>query len=645
MELNLTNFNSLKNLTSMLKISLEIGNIFDIITFSKFGKGMNIPDEFINYIYENLEDFSKMLINIENNNFSFNFNQKTLYEKIKFYIYFKTSPLNLIRQNVKIQFDTKRDIYKEYHPTKELVYPNQQLIAKKIIHEFNIKDRKAVTLVAQPQVGKTGTFLYLCILASTNENDKQIFLPQNIFIISGMNDKDWEKQTKGDMIDLFKDNIFHLGQLHNFENKIIDKKDNRILIIIDECQIATSENQKIDKILNSIYDKCSQFDVNNDIRFLNVSATPGAILYDMLKWGNKHKLIFLEPPETYVGFNVFLQEKRLLNSQILSEDVLNNEILPLLKNRFKKPKYHIFRELNSIRRDLLEKFCNENNYIFQTFDSESNKNKQSNLDIDSIINNPPKKHHIIVIKQFWRAGKRMIDKNIGIAYEHNENIDIDITAQGLVARFCGNDKQYNNKYAPIFFCNIETIKLYNEFIEKGCILNNSDYLSNKLKIIEGELIRNKNTIYNKEPMFDKDNENSILEKKDYIDIPREYELTESEYTILNNDEKPKDFLILGLLHKKDKQLFRMIKLGKYIHHTIREPITDKDYKLHILDISKAIEQKIPKILDIKKDCKENKWCCYIDIRSKPKRFFITIYHGSKRFKKNKKFLDNIDFID
>jgi hypothetical protein len=124
---------------------------------------------------------------------------------------------------------------------------------------------------------------------------------------------------------------------------------------------------------------------NTSKTFLNVSATPGAILYDMLKWGNKHKLIFLEPPETYVGFNVFLQEKRLLNSQILSEDFLNNEILPLLKNRFKKPKYHIFRELNSIRRDLLEKFCIENNYIFQTFDSESNKSKLSKLDIDSII--------------------------------------------------------------------------------------------------------------------------------------------------------------------------------------------------------------------------------------------------------------------
>jgi hypothetical protein len=174
-----------------------------------------------------------------------------------------------------------------------------------------------------------------------------------------MNDKDWEIQTKGDMIDLFKDNIFHLGQLHNFENKIIDKKDNRILIIIDECQIATTENQKIDKILNSIYEKCSQFESNNDIRFLNVSATPGAVLYDMQKWGNKHKLIFLEPPEKYVGFNVFIEENRLLNSEVLSEEFLNIQILPLLKNRFKKPKYHIFRELKSNRREILENFCKD----------------------------------------------------------------------------------------------------------------------------------------------------------------------------------------------------------------------------------------------------------------------------------------------
>ena len=635
MELNLINFNSLKNLTSMLKTSLEIGNIFDNITFSKFGKGMNVPDEYINYIYENLEDFSKMLNNIENNNLNFNFIQKNLYDKMKHYIYNKTSPLNLIRQNVKIQFDTKKNNYKEYNPTKELVYPNQQLIAKKIIHEFNIRDKKAITLIAQPQVGKTGTFLYTSFLASTNENDKQIFLPQNIFIISGMNDKDWEIQTKGDMIDLFKDNIFHLGQLHNFENKIIDKKDNRILIIIDECQIATTENQKIDKILNSIYEKCSQFESNNDIRFLNVSATPGAVLYDMLKWGTKHKLIFLEPPETYVGFNVFLQEKRLLNSEILSEEFLNTQILPLLKNRFKKPKYHIFRELNSNRRDILENFCKENKYIYQTFDSESNKNKQDKLDIDIIINNPPKRHHFIIIKQFWRAGKRMIDKHIGIAYEHNENIDIDITAQGLIARFCGNDKQSDNDYSPIFFCNVETIKKYNEFIKNDCMLSKSDYISNKLKIINSEVIRNKNTIYNKENMFEETNENKILEKKDYIDIPREYQLTDDEYNFLNKDDKPKDYLILGLLIRKDKKLFKTIKSGRYTNTTIREPNTDKDYKIHILDMVKSIEQKKPITIDIKKDCKENKWNCYIDTRSNPKRFFIILYHGNKRKINNK----------
>jgi hypothetical protein len=54
MELNLINFNNLKNLTIMLKVSIQLSNKFDIITFLQFGKGMNIPDEYINYIYEHL---------------------------------------------------------------------------------------------------------------------------------------------------------------------------------------------------------------------------------------------------------------------------------------------------------------------------------------------------------------------------------------------------------------------------------------------------------------------------------------------------------------------------------------------------------------------------------------------------------------
>ena len=86
----------------------------------------------------------------------------------------------------------------------------------------------------------------------THLDNEKMYFPEDIFIITGMSDIDWERQTKNDMLNCIKDNVFHLGKIKQFNSIINTKRNIKILIIIDECQIATSKDQQIDKIFKDI---------------------------------------------------------------------------------------------------------------------------------------------------------------------------------------------------------------------------------------------------------------------------------------------------------------------------------------------------------------------------------------------------------
>jgi hypothetical protein len=58
----------------------------------------------------------------------------------------------------------------------------------------------------------------------------------------------------------------------------------------------------------------------------------------MEKWGkDNHSIVYIKPSDKYVGFNVFLEQKRLIDSDELSEEYLENKILKTINQRYKKP--------------------------------------------------------------------------------------------------------------------------------------------------------------------------------------------------------------------------------------------------------------------------------------------------------------------
>jgi hypothetical protein len=547
--------------------------------------------------------------------------------------YFGESPITLIRNYISTEYKLAEKKFKDKFPSKEYVYDNQIQTAKNIITELLDNKKKAVSLVALPQVGKTGTFLYTAVLAGTHPNDLLIVKPENIYIITGMSDKEWQTQTENDMISIFKHNVYHHGKLTKFEKKVKEtSKTDTILIIVDECHIATQKDQLMDKILKNILDITNTKDINEltNIKFLNVSATPSSVLRAMEKWGSEnHSIVYLKPSDKYVGFDIFLKQNRICESKELDLEnkFLNTKVLPIIKSRYNEPKYHIFR-LNHARKILLlEQFCRKNKFNFIHHNSKDRQN------FDEDIKTKPDVHTFVIIKNFYRAGKRMNDKNIGIAYEHNNKINYDITPQGLIGRFCGNDKIKTKDNSPYFFCNIDAIKGYIDFIENGCDMKKSDYISKNFTITNGQIKKVTDTLYDN--IVNTDFEDNLLNKSDYIDIPYLIDIKDNEWKRLlefKDKDSEKENYGLKIIKNNNNKLYNIIK--SYKCYKFATPIADYSYKMHITLVVDAINEKSPYIKDVPKKYKHsNVWGGFID--HKEPRMIIMVYHGTKLFEYEK----------
>jgi len=655
MELNRNNFDKLKMAIDMAE---DIPSDKLIVKLKKY----SFEPEINNLLINNLQILSSLIERIETNNMNnISEEQKETLKKIKRFVYITNPTFVTIRDTTLSQFKKKERSYKSLYPQKELVYPNQRETAIKILREFNDNNKKAVTLVALPQVGKTGTFLCVAIEAILEPDDSQMFKPENIFIVTGLSDTEWVKQTKGDMTDELNKNVYHLNTLRKLIPIINSKSNTRILIIIDECHIATSKDQTMDDIfkrlnmeheveLNGLFESIT---TNNCINFLNVSATPSAILYEMDKWGRNHSIVYLEPPPTYIGFQVFLDENRIedIENNEISNEFLDGRFKTIVDARFRRPKYHIFRisgirqtdEVDKHRRTIINTWSKNNNYDVLNYDAST---KNAGLDIEKVLNREPSHHTFILIKNFWRAGKRMNDAHIGVVYEFNEVVNVDITAQGLIGRFCGNDKRkLPDVETPYFFCNVEAIREYLLFINNGCNLLISNYNSNKLRVNDGVLNRVELTCFQTLDCY-QDGVGNLIEKNKYIDIPYDMILDENIYQILKKTNHVHEQLESG--QRKQVVLENILKYNPDLHQKIKNYICErifiagareedeeeknKSYTKHVIEIRECIEANkymIPNSIKKFKDKKyTNFFTCTVDKRSRPRKILIQVYTGS-----------------
>lgn len=367
------------------------------------------------------------------------------------------------REWIKHEYEAKKNQIKSQDPKKEIVYENQAIAAQEIFQAFMIEDKVAVTLIALPQAGKTGTFLEVAYRMCTFNDDEKAIDPEQLLIITGMSDREWRWQTSDDMLTPFKKRVKHRGQFDSVPTLLSTLHDS--LIIIDECHIAAEKSQSMSAMLRDAgllnIDELRR----RRIFLLEVSATPGATLYDTYKWGEtNHSIVILQESPKYVGFRDFIAEKRIHDSLDLTnvEDV--DKLMTFIQETFPEPRYHIIRlsgkKAITQATQHIRELAAERGWLVNNHDAQ-----QRLWDLDEHMKKQPRYHSIILIKEFWRAGKRLCDTFVGIVHEPRTVIeDTNVTSQGLVGRLCGNDKR-KGEGAPHAFCNTSLIRDYLAWID------------------------------------------------------------------------------------------------------------------------------------------------------------------------------------
>lgn len=387
-------------------------------------------------------------------------------------------------------------------------------------------------ILGKTQSGKTN--IIKCFIEYMEQIGNLNYHIDNRYIITGYSSIDWLKQTKERFNDLNETkmnckHIFHQNQLNRNVINHFNHKSNYI-VFIDENHIACRQlnnktriqkyknnkeslqvsNIDIDtpnnniKITNQtitkLFVECKWNDIDycirNNIKIIQISATPDGTLYDYEEWGEHSKIVFYEPPENYIGsyklyeIGRIRQYKNLYEENCEIQNEYINEIFNSIK-AFSKPKYHIIRLKTGDKFDqLYNLFSNKideySEYIHIKLCSYLMTNSKKNVEVDInklFLEQEPNFHIILFIKEKLRCAKTICKKYIGLCYERISNMD-SVIIQGLVGRLNGfYHSNINIDDLPICYTNIDSILRYEELWRSRWTKTDIEWNSNSTKFM------------------------------------------------------------------------------------------------------------------------------------------------------------------
>ena len=337
-----------------------------------------------------------------------------------------------------------------------VIYPNQEDCGKRIKCIFNSRSHVNCLVYGMTQTGKTG-----CMTAVIQHYILSYNIPiDNIYIITGLSDKEWKKDTKNRMPDSIRFRVYHRANLKTFIRDISGKQN--CLIIMDEIQIACVEDQTIFKT----FDKCGFYDLDflllNDIKLVQFSATPDGNINDIDDWVSHSAKVKLEPGPQYYGPKQAIEQKRVKQFN----DLTNIDNVLKLKNdiegNFKTPRYHLVRVPN--KRENKDGSNNQSKVIStikkvfgENYEYNKNYLKTEKGDINETLKKQPEKHTFIFYCEILRCAKTQYKKYIGISYERFVLSPYDSSIiQGSFGRLTG----YDDNGDSICYTNIPSLENY-----------------------------------------------------------------------------------------------------------------------------------------------------------------------------------------
>tara|TARA_Y100000287_G_C14214573_1_gene352782 strand:+ start:117 stop:1673 length:1557 start_codon:yes stop_codon:yes gene_type:complete len=296
------------------------------------------------------------------------------------------------------------------------VYPNQQQTAERIRDAFDESEDILYVLVAAfTQSGKTGSMLSLIKEYVTNE----IIPPENVFIITGLSSVDWKEQTKDRCPESIRSHVFHLNELNgNFKEAVKDKKD--LLIFIDELHIACEAGNKpqtMAKVFQDIGLSNPDYCYENNIKFVEYSATPSKVLKDRMMCAERYKIIKAVPPPNYVGPRELRERDQLLPNMDLTKLANCTKLLDFIKNTYGHDyRYHLVRlpPATLHHGPVIDALEGNDSGMFAS--NSEHYHGDGNIDkIEKTLEKPPSKHTFIFLKNMIGCAKTIENKqHIGV---------------------------------------------------------------------------------------------------------------------------------------------------------------------------------------------------------------------------------------
>lgn len=359
------------------------------------------------------------------------------------------------------------------------IYPTQARKAAEICAAFKT-GVSLVTLVASPQWGKTGVAVDVMYRMTVDGSTH----PENVFMVTGMSDKDWVAQTQMRVLPIFRDRVVHRNRIKKMS--LHGLRD--ALIVIDECHYGSEVAQTMHRHLKASGLWDIDYMRRENIKILSISATPANVLLDALCWSDDHHRIVVargdDTPE-YVGFHTLVQEGRVRHVRPQDEGLLEVVLDEIDKRWRNEPRWHVIRAPPTLLRkhELVETLK------ARGFSCTFHNSRQRVANIDDMLSAAPREHHFIFIKQFWKAAKTLRDTHIGVCLEVTK--DTTAAAQGLGGRLLGFGKARGER-APVLFCNADTIQSYVRWLDNDCnYFMCRKYLSAALKVRDGVVVKQK----------------------------------------------------------------------------------------------------------------------------------------------------------
>jgi hypothetical protein len=372
-----------------------------------------------------------------------------------------------------------------------MAYPNQIAAANKIIAAFKDDEYHWAVLVAHPQSGKTQTFYYVaCNVLCTNPRIKYVK------IICGNAEKELSDQlraSKTEFIRLYVQNG-HPDMVHpDMVEETIAHLESRIevlcgadlthsaphpqiacdtLFIWEEAHCAQDKTNRPHKYLQSQH-ITADADVSNlegerNNYVLTVSATPFSELSDYHHYGQKKRIVRLEPAEGYKGPRQFLDsgaivqfDPRLSQAQVVAQAIQEAPVT-------EAPKYAIVRVRDSKDSDNMSdciRVAGELGWAHRVYDANTKYNQPGSMQSMDELAVAPHCNTVIFIRGMCRMGKRVPKDHISFVVETSKGSKTDTVLQALLGRMFGYHDNMNIRVYISRKVKMDDIRRYVDMME------------------------------------------------------------------------------------------------------------------------------------------------------------------------------------